>query len=246
MNSLLIKVWHDLWKNKARTIQVVLVISLGAFAIGLVVGGRNLIAGTIADQWRLAEPPNIKLSVTPFMTDDQVRALERIEGVQEAEGLLNGSVEWRILGETEWQSARLESRDDFTDQKMELSKLVSGAWPNRSSLGVIKTADTLYGVGEGDTIEVRTNDTVRQYDLTGTIKPVGPFPVVFIGQPIFYADRATFTRLTGRETYDIIMTRDAAFDQERAEATDLLIQEYLEDLGVVGDLLHPSNSLKFT
>ncbi len=232
MSSLFTKVWHDLWSNKARTIQVVLVIALGAFGIGLVIGGRNLIAGSIADQWKQAEPPNIKLGVTPPLTDEQIKRVERIEGVFQAEGTLNSSIEWRLLGEDEWNTARLEAREDFTNQKMELIGLVSGEWPGRNSLGVIKTADSLYGVGEGDTIEVRFNDRVREYQLTGTLKPVGPFPVVFLGEPVFYADRSTFNRLTGRDTYDIIQTRDLTFDQASAEATDLRIQDYFEDIGV--------------
>jgi putative ABC transport system permease protein len=115
---------------------------------------------------------------------------------------------------------------------MELVNLVSGDWPSRSTLGVIKTADTLYGVGEGATIEVRVNDRTREYSINGTLKPVGPFPVVFLGQPVFYADRSTFTRLTGRNAYDSIQTRDLVFSQAGAEATDLAIQDYFEDLGV--------------
>jgi len=232
MNSLIAKVWHDLWSNKARSIQVILIIALGAFGIGLVIGGRNLIAGSIADQWQQAEPPSIKLGVSPPLTDEQVKRLERIDGVYQAEGTLNGSIEWRLVGENEWQTARLEARDDFRDQKMELIGLISGEWPVRNDLGVIKTADSLYGVGEGDTIEVRSNDRVREYQLTGTLKPVGPFPVVFLGEPVFYADRGTFTRLIGRDTYDIVQTRDVTFDQASAEATDLAIQDYFEDIGV--------------
>jgi putative ABC transport system permease protein len=232
MNSLLIKVWHDLWSNKSRTIQVVLIIALGAFGIGLVIGGRNLIADSIADQWQQAEPPHIKLGVSPPLTDEQVKRLERIDGVTQAEGTLNSSIEWRLAGESEWQTALLEARDDFSNQKMELIDLISGEWPGRNSLGVIKTADSLYGVGEGNTIEVRSNERVREYQLTGTLKPVGPFPVVFLGEPVFYADRSTFKRLTGRDTYDIIQTRDIAFDQASAEATDLAIQDYFEDIGV--------------
>ncbi len=232
MSSQIAKLWHDLWNNKSRTIQVVMVIALGAFAIGLVIGGRNLIAGTIADQWKQAEPPNIKLSVNPPLTDQQLKSIERIEGVDQVEGTLSGAVEWRFPGEDDWQTARLESRQDFMDQKMELINLESGAWPGRNTLGVIKTADTLYGVGEGAEIEVRANDQTRRVKLTGTLKPVGPFPVVFLGEPVFYADKSTFTRLTGRGDYDLIMTRDLVFDQARAESTDLEMQDYFEDIGV--------------
>ncbi|MGW8225789.1 MAG: FtsX-like permease family protein [Anaerolineales bacterium] len=232
MNSLLTKVWYELWNNKARTIQVVMVIALGAIGIGLVIGGRNLIAGTISDQWQQAQPPNIKLGVNPPLTQDQLRALERIEGVYQAEGLMNTSIEWRLVGETEWQTALLESREDFKDQKMELVNLVSGEWPSHNTFGVIKTADTLYGVGEGADIEVRINDRTRKYNIAGTLKPVGPFPVVFLGQPVFYVDRNTFTRLTGRDTFDTIQTRDIVFNQVSAEATDLAIQDYFEDINV--------------
>jgi putative ABC transport system permease protein len=232
MRTIFYKVWFDLWNDKARTLQVVLVIALGAIGVGLVIGGRNLISQTIADQWKQAEPPHIKLAVTPPLTADQMRSLERIEGVAEVEGLLNSQVEWRLVGEEEWRTALLEGRDDFRDQKMELVTLISGAWPGRNTLGVIRTADELYGVGEGDQIEVRFGDTIRTITLTGTLKPVGPFPVVFLGQPVFYADGYTFERLTGRTDYDQIQARDTSFSREAAEAADLRIQDYFEQIGV--------------
>ena len=35
------KVWRDLWENKGRTIQVVLIIAVGTFAIGMIIGTRQ-------------------------------------------------------------------------------------------------------------------------------------------------------------------------------------------------------------
>jgi putative ABC transport system permease protein len=243
MTSLLAKVWYDLWQSKARTLQVVLVIALGGFGIGLVVGGRNLISGTIAAQWRQAEPANIKLAVNPPLTDEQLKALESIPGVHQVEGQFSSSIEYRLPGQVEWKTARLEGRQDYQAQKMELVKLVSGAWPGHNSLGVIKTADRLYGVGQGMIIEVRSNDQVRRLPIDGTLKPIGPFPVVFLGTPIFYADRQTFARLAGRDTFDIVSTRDVTFDQAQAETTDSRIQKYFKDIGVdsVG-LLFPTQA----
>lgn len=232
MSGLLTKVWFDLWSNKVRTLQVVLVIALGAIGIGLVIGGRNLIEGTISDEWQLAEPPAIKVGVNPYLTDEQLRTIQNIDGVAEVEGTLSTSIEWRFRGDEEWQTALLEGRRDFENQKMELINLISGSWPSRNDIGVIRTADELYGVGEGETVEVRVNGRTRELDITGTLKPQGPFPVVFLGQPIFYADRGTFERLTGRSSYDTIMTRDTVFSFESAELTDLAIQDYFESIGV--------------
>ncbi len=112
MSIQLAKVWHDLWSNKSRTLQVVMVIALGAIAIGLVVGGSNLISGTIADQWKAAGPPYLKLGVNPPLNDDQIRQLSRIEGVSQAEGQLNATIEYRLPGESEWKNALLQSRAD--------------------------------------------------------------------------------------------------------------------------------------
>jgi putative ABC transport system permease protein len=229
MFTLLSKVWFELWQDKARTIQVVMVIALGAIGIGLVVGGRNLVAGTVSESWQAAQPPHIKLSVNPPLTSNQMDRLARLEGVAEVEGLYNARVEWRLAGSDEWQTGALKSREDYGRQKMELDEVVSGQWPGRNTLaiGIVSVGEA--GVSEGDTVEMRFSDTVRTFDIVGTIDSVGPSPVF---NDTFYADRRTFSRISGRDTVDLIQLRDVTFDQARAEATDLRIQEYFENIGV--------------
>ncbi|MEM7331894.1 MAG: ABC transporter permease [Chloroflexota bacterium] len=230
MNSLLAKVWADLWGDKSRTFQVMMVIALGAIGVGLVIGGRNLVQGAVADNWSAAEPPNISLSVNPPLTSEQIRAIERIEGVDQAEGLYSTGIEWRLLGTEEWNTGLLNGRDDFTDQKMTLDGLKSGSWPSRNTAAIGVVSVGTVGAVEGDIVELRFGDTVRTFELVGTIDPIGPQPSFF---ETFYVDGRTFNRLTGRDTYNIVQTRSfAPFDQEASEATDLLIQDYFEDIGV--------------
>ena len=45
--------------------------------------------------------------------------------------------------------------------------------------------------------------------LVGTIDPVGPEPAF---EDTFYADGPTFTRITGRENFNLIQMRDVVFD----------------------------------
>ncbi len=229
MFTLLQKVWFDLWQDKSRTIQVVLVIALGAIGIGLVIGGRNLIAGSVLEGWQAAEPSHIKLSVTPAMTSDQIERLENIEGVYQAEGLMTAPIEWRFPGDEEWQTGVLNGRDDYTEQKMALDGLVSGVWPGRNTVGIGQISVGTDQVFEGDTVELRFGDTVRTFPVVATMDPVGPTPVF---QENFYANARTFTRLTGIDTYNLIQTRDTDFTWEAAEATDLLIRDYLEDINI--------------
>ena len=229
MITLLSKVWFDLWQDKTRTIQVMMVIALGAIGVGLVIGGRNLVAGAVSTSWQNAQPPNISLSVNPPLTAEQRAAVERIDGVAEAEGLYSTGVEWRLAGEEAWENGLLNARDDYQDQKMTLDGLVSGRWPSRNSaaIGVISVGER--GVFEGDIVELRFGDTTRSFEIVGTIDPIGPAPSF---QEAFYVDGRTFTRLTGRDTYNLIQTRDVVFEQPRAEATDLRIQDYFEEIGV--------------
>ncbi len=229
MITLLNKVWFDLWQDKSRTLQVVLVIALGAIAIGLVIGGRNLISDSVLIGSQAAEPAHIKLSVSPQLTKDQLERVGRIEGVAEIEGLQSAPVEWRFPGDEEWQTGILNGRDDYTKQKMTLDGLVSGEWPGRNSIGVGQISVGSPSVFEGDTIEVRFGERVRTVDVVATMDPVGPTPV--FGET-FYAEGRTFERITGINTYNLIQTRDVQFDQERAEATDLAIQDYFEDINV--------------
>lgn len=232
MSGLLTKVWFDLWNDKSRTMQVVLVIALGAIGIGLVIGGRNLIAGSVLTGWQSAEPPHIKLNVNPPLTSDQIERLGRIEGINEVEGLYSAPVEWRFVGEEAWQTGFLNGRDDYQAQKMALDGLLAGEWPGRNTIGVGKISVGPSQVGVGDTVELRFGDNVRQFPVVGQLDPVGPTPVF---QETFYVDGRTFTRLTGIDTYNLVQARDTTnvpFDFAAAEATDLRIQAYFEDIDV--------------
>jgi putative ABC transport system permease protein len=229
MLTLLSKVWFELWQDKARTVQVMLVIALGAIGVGLVIGGRNLVAGTVSDSWQAAQPPHIELAVSPPLTVDQLDGLKGIEGVAEVEGVYRSSVEWRRVGDQEWQTGSLSAREDYGRQKMALDELLSGAWPGRNTLAIGVVSVGQAGVFEGDSVEMRFGDTVRTFDIVGSIDSVGPSPVF---DDVFYADRRTFTRITGRDKVDLVRVRDVVFDRARAEATDLRIQDYFEDIGV--------------
>ena len=53
------KLWRDLWANKARTLQVVLIIAIGAFAIGMIITTRNLLVTGMRDSWVDSAPAMI-------------------------------------------------------------------------------------------------------------------------------------------------------------------------------------------
>ena len=89
------KIWRDLWNNKARTIQVVLIIGLGAAALGMIIGTRNLLAEGITNNWQAINPAMIGLRAGPPVDDSTIASLALIEGLDGVEGYIFTNIEGR-------------------------------------------------------------------------------------------------------------------------------------------------------
>jgi putative ABC transport system permease protein len=231
MSVIYYKIWRDVWHNKARTLQVVLIIAMGAFAVGMVIGARNLTVEAMATSWQAVSPSMIKLYVDPSMSDDELLALEKIKGVTEAEGVMTASFEWRLTPADEWQVGALYARDDYTDQKMNTVELVSGEWPHHKSLAMGEGFDTIFGVYEGAEIQLKINDREYVAPIEGVIYNAAQ-PPIFVDMLQLYTTRERFSELTGQENFSIIQTRDVVFDQAAQAQTDLRMRDHLDKLGI--------------
>ncbi|CAN5398720.1 FtsX-like permease family protein [soil metagenome] len=225
------KIWADLWGNKVRTLQVAMIVALGAFGIGLVIGSRNLIVNVLNAEWQQSSPPAIKLSVNPPMNDETLAGFKNIEGVEAVEGLLTTLIEWRASPQDEWQSAFLSTREDYRKQKMAKYDLLTGGWPERKQFAIAKGSDTVFGLNQGQTIWVRINDRERQITIGGIINRIGSAPF-FTGKAEFLATRARIAELFGNADFNTIQFSIGKFDQRRAEAVDQAIKDRLKKLGI--------------
>ncbi|MEW5958988.1 MAG: ABC transporter permease [Chloroflexota bacterium] len=231
MSVIYSKIWRDVWHNKARTLQVILIIALGAIAIGMVIGARNLIAEAMAISWQAASPSMINLQVDPPMNDNELLTLKKLKGVAEVEGVLTAGFEWRLTPDDEWQVGVLYARDDYADQKMNTVQLVSGEWPHQKNLAVGEGFDTAFGVYEGDNLQLKINDREYETSIEGVIYNAAQPPLAVDGLQL-YTTRERFSQLTGQENFNIIQTRDVVFDQAIQEQADLAIQEHLAKLEI--------------
>ena len=107
------KIFRDLWNNKGRTIQVILIIGLSAGSIGMIMGTRNLMIPGMEDLWKSQVPAMINL-YTPYLGEDELQVLEDVEGVDVLEGKTSAIIEWRANPDEEWQQATLSSRFDLS------------------------------------------------------------------------------------------------------------------------------------
>lgn len=240
MGVLLHKIWSDVWNNKGRTMQVVLIIAMGAFAIGMIIGTRNLLIPAMENLWRSSSPAMIVLWTNPPVDDDTLLVLERIEGVEEVEGYLSTDIEWKLRPEDPWQPAFLTAREDYAAQRYSRLELLSGDWPEEKVFAVGQGADTVFGITEGTRVYVRVDDREHTVEIGGTVYDQYVQPPSFGGSVNFYTTRDRYADLTGDSGFNRVLAGAAEYDE--AALTDIAdeMQDKLEKQAVESGGAAPS------
>ena len=226
------KIWSDIWKNKGRTAQVVLIIAIGAFAIGMIITTSEVVSVRLAEVWQAATPAMINLSADPPIDDEQLTALKSISGIQDVEGRLSTNIEWRLSPDQPWSSASLIARADYDDQTYAKLTLLDGHWPSRKKIAIDKGADSAFNIHQGQHITFRINDHEYTVQVGGVV--FNPF----VGAPSmsdqaqFYTSRDEFANLTGEENFDQILASAPAYDEVAIKDLADRVQRQLEKLDV--------------
>ncbi|MEE8306144.1 MAG: ABC transporter permease, partial [Gammaproteobacteria bacterium] len=226
------KIWYDLWKNKGRTMQVVLIVGMGAFAVGMIISTRMLVIPGMEDIWRDASAPMIYLGTNPSVDDDTIRVLQRIEGLEDVEGYAFTNVEWRSGPDDEWSSAFLMARDDYEDQTYIKLGLLSGEWPQGKTFAVSQGVDVAYGIQEGGQVTIRVADREHVVEIGGVVYDPIAQPPGYGGPTQFFTTRDRLDYLTGDRNFNRILAAAPQYDE--ATLTDLAsqMQNKLENQGV--------------
>ncbi len=232
MSVVQFKIWSDLWHNKSRTLQVVLIVAMGAFAIGMIVGSSDLMRTQLTEIWQQSSPSVINLATSPAVGDASIEALRRVPGVQDVEGALETSIEWRHGPDEPWQTATLLARADYTDQKYARLALKSGDWPQRKTFAVVQGADRYFGIEQNDPLQIRVDGKIYSVPVSGIVyNPLGN-PPAFGGTAEFYTTRERFGQLTGERDFNRIFAGVPRFEQTSATNAANEIERRLEKLDI--------------
>lgn len=226
------KIWSDLWHNKGRTMQVVLIIAMGAFAIGMIIGASTAVRARLADVWQSSAPATINLWAEPEVSDEQLTALKSLDGVEDVEGYMSTGLEWRLSPDEPWSSGNVIARDDYKEQIYNKLDLLSGRWPTRKGFAIEKGGDSHFDIHEGQQVYIRINDREYVVPIEGVVYNRTVQPPGFGGKAQFYTSRSRFTDLTGQRNFNQIMAGMPAYDKDTA--TDLAdrMQRQLEKLDI--------------
>jgi putative ABC transport system permease protein len=79
------KVVQDLWRNKSRTVSMLLLIAMGVFAVGFVAGLMAILVPDMLADFQASLPAEARLYTAPFDAD-QLQTLRKVPGVAEVDG----------------------------------------------------------------------------------------------------------------------------------------------------------------
>jgi len=99
MNVVWKKIWRDLRDNKVRTVLVVLSITVGVFALGLVFNMRAAVQVWMLDDYRSANASHLLVQMIPFQYD-VVKLFQREFAGAEIESEVSLPIQWRMEDET--------------------------------------------------------------------------------------------------------------------------------------------------
>ena len=127
---------RDLWLNKGRTLLVVLSISAGVMAVGMILTSNTLMERQMSRAQQASQASSFWLYVDGLLKETSLSGIERLPEVEHAEGRIGGDIRWKLTLEGEWQDADLLAIEDYQSQELDLLELRAGNWPGTDPLAV--------------------------------------------------------------------------------------------------------------
>ncbi len=231
MGVLWFKILRDLWDHKARTAQVVLIIGIGAAAIGMIMGTRNLVVSGMRQIWLAGSPAMINLTVGPPISEDEILTLRRVEGVSKIEGICNTTIEWRVSPQGEWKQGSLNARVDYDHQQLNTLELIGGDWPHSKVMLVEQGSEGFFGIPIQGRVYLRVNDRTVLVQLDGELYNPLSTPAYFGGTAQFYTTRDYYERLVGNGDFGQLMITAPEWDEAAVTGLADRLQAKLEKQG---------------
>lgn len=231
MGVLRYKLYRDLLKNKGRTFQVVLIISMGATAIGMILSTRNLVTAGMREIWSAMNPAMINLFVGPGVSEAQIDALRAVDGVAELEGLSSTSIEWRLDPNEEWKPGGLTVRQDYANQSLNKLELVKGDWPHNDVLANGQDNLPAFKIPDDGMVYLKIDNKVKPLKIGGVVYNQIVQPAMFGGVAQFYATPELYENLVGQYDFNQLLVSAPVYTEDGARELADELQERLEKQG---------------
>ena len=233
------KVARDLWRDKFRTLLVVISTAVGVFAIGLVFGLSGILRTRMTEDYQASLPAHVTIWWASPFDEAAVEAIRRLPGVDDAEGETVSTFRWKLEGDTEWRdrAGMVTARGNYEAQRINLCDLLDGMWPSSSgthhTLAMEQQTARHFGIPLGATAIVELGRSERRVTVAGIVRDPNSQPPVLGGNAAFYATQETFAWLTNEgDDFRRLQVRLDTYTEEIANEAGERITDRLERMGL--------------
>ncbi len=230
MRIALRKVWRDLWRNKGRTLLIVLSIAIGVLALGMTGGSNTLLKEAMTTAHAESNPSNALLYLGGFVDEATINSLSRIEGITGIEGYAEVGIRWKANLEDDWEDGNFIVLRDYQSQGYDQLQLQQGAWPNGRLVGVENNHIAGMGApGYGETVYFDINERARPVTVGGVVRDPFQFPPPFGFSAAFYGDQYSLNEIAGISGFNRLRLTVDDYSEELiydlADAIDLKLKK---------------------
>lgn len=205
-----IKIVRDMWRGKARSLLVVLSITIGVVGVGALGQAQVVLFAGMEDSLAGANPAGATLLTDPFDRNmaEAAGALPSVAAAEARTGLdvrLAPDQGEREPAPENWRSMQLLALDDFAASRMDRLLPAKGAWPPaKGEVLLEQTALAYTGVSIGDRVWIELPDgrTVR-LRVSGAVRDAGRIPASLSGVALGYIKSDTLEALGVPKLYNL-------------------------------------------
>jgi putative ABC transport system permease protein len=232
MGVLWIKIWHDLWHHKSRTLLSVLSIAAGVFAIGAIFGMVDQMLTGMDAAHRAVAPSHINVILRNYVDKETIDALRDLQGVQDIDPLNQVTVRYKIDPAGEWELGTLVQRD-YDNQVFDVVVLKEGEWASNGKINIERLSSQYYGLDMGESVIFDIDGEAQSFELSGKIRHPFVQPPLFGGQAHFFTDAAGLEEFgIPQGYYGQLLVRVDNYNLERSKEVAALIRTELSRRGV--------------
>ena len=181
------KVINDLFGNKTRTLLIVLSMSVGLFALGIILSARTILSDGLAESFAAINPSSGTVRTAELFDENFLESVREMKDVQDADARRTTTARLQTKS-GEWKNLTVFVVADYDDIRVNKVTSESGAWPPpEREILIERAALSVIDAQIGDVVLVRfPNDVERRIRIAGTAYDPAQLPAQIDGTPYGY------------------------------------------------------------
>ncbi len=232
------KALRDLWRNKARTLLVVLSLAIGIATLGIIINTRTVLSRNMDREYALSNAASTSIIVPNGFDEDLVETIRRMPGVAKADGVRQ--VNLRIqYGPNDFINLDLYAFSDFDDLRLNKIEPDQGVWPppkneillERSTLDLSE----LDGIEvDGDLVVKMASGKQRVMKVAGLARDINKMPAPVEGRGYGYVTLDTLVWLEEPRAFNRLdfMVAGDPLDKAHIWAVASQVEDKIEKSGL--------------